>query len=332
METGRARMQLMVDTRENWYKTNPILLSGEIGLEKLPISSKSNFAVKIGDGMTEWRLLPYIAFENVGNTLVQSCTQAEYDAMEKHDVKTVYYATDESGNVKQYLGDIELSSGKPAAATASMSLLALCGESICAGYYPENKWNFWQETNNNVKTTATVTATPSADCLLLATVMHRGENVSIDGEEWQKLVTTPTMVDDTTVQYITVWVKRVSKGTYDITVNQDNSARMSLKAIVLYNAESLNVVDNMVIDTFPKIPTTKTVPCRRLYLLSSIYATNVNAISVNSELNDLRKAEEVRFSAFYDYENNNLSVPTFSYNGGGSYHANTANLITIEIK
>lgn len=111
METKRVRVQLSVDTRANWRNANPILLDGEIGLEKLPPSNKSNYAIKIGDGLTAWNSLPYIAFENVGNTLVQSCTQAEYDAMENHDVKTVYYATDESGKVKQYLGDIELASG-----------------------------------------------------------------------------------------------------------------------------------------------------------------------------------------------------------------------------
>jgi hypothetical protein len=108
METKRARVQLIVDTRANWSKANPILLYGEIGLEKLPPSNKSNYAIKIGDGITAWNNLPYIAFENEGNTLVQSCTQAEYDAMEKHDAKTVYYVTDESGTIYQYLGDIEV--------------------------------------------------------------------------------------------------------------------------------------------------------------------------------------------------------------------------------
>lgn len=123
METKRVRVQLSVDTRSNWIKANPILLDGEIGLEKLPPSNKSNYAIKIGDGITDWNHLPYIAFENVGNTLVQSCTQAEYDAMEKHDEKTVYYATDESGKVKQYLGDIELASGGDNSGTITINLL-----------------------------------------------------------------------------------------------------------------------------------------------------------------------------------------------------------------
>ena len=108
MESKRARVQFIVNTRDNWYKSNPVLLDGEIGLEKLPPSNKSNYAIKIGDGITDWNHLPYIAFENAGNMLVQSCTQAEYDAMEKHDEKTVYYVTDEYGKVHRYLGNIEI--------------------------------------------------------------------------------------------------------------------------------------------------------------------------------------------------------------------------------
>jgi hypothetical protein len=53
----KARIRNMVDTTANWNATNPILLSGEIGVEITP-DKRTKF--KIGDGVTAWNLLDYM--------------------------------------------------------------------------------------------------------------------------------------------------------------------------------------------------------------------------------------------------------------------------------
>ena len=50
------------DTYENWTKNNPVLLNSEIGYDS------TNKKIKIGDGITEWNLLPYYA----GDVKIQS--------------------------------------------------------------------------------------------------------------------------------------------------------------------------------------------------------------------------------------------------------------------
>lgn len=42
------------DTAVNWHTRNPVLADGEPGYEK------DSRRLKIGDGITTWRLLPYI--------------------------------------------------------------------------------------------------------------------------------------------------------------------------------------------------------------------------------------------------------------------------------
>ena len=124
MATERARIQAIVDTKANWNQINPILLNGEVGLEINP-NGDSNFNMKIGDGMTAWNLLPYIAFSASAQTVATiALTQEEYDAMESHDPMTAYFVTDESGNVTQYLGDAKLSSGSSMAAGAATVMIS----------------------------------------------------------------------------------------------------------------------------------------------------------------------------------------------------------------
>jgi len=48
-----AIIRLRRDTAENWYLVNPILLSGEPGIEI------NTGWMKMGDGETAWRDLPY---------------------------------------------------------------------------------------------------------------------------------------------------------------------------------------------------------------------------------------------------------------------------------
>ena len=45
------------------------------------------------------------------------CTQTEYDAMETHGEKTLYFVSDTSGKITMYLGEIEMKSGQGTAGT-----------------------------------------------------------------------------------------------------------------------------------------------------------------------------------------------------------------------
>lgn len=54
-----ARIQLLIDTTAHWQASNPILLSGEIGLE---IKPNHEIAFKVGNGTTSWNLLDYAVF------------------------------------------------------------------------------------------------------------------------------------------------------------------------------------------------------------------------------------------------------------------------------
>lgn len=199
---------------------------------------------------------------------------------------------------------------------------------------PMNRWNFWQETNDNAKTTATLTATPTASCLLVAAVMHRGDTVSIGGDGWTKVIDGKWTTIGISDQQITVWTKPVSAGTYSVTVTQPEE-RMSMKLIALYGAAGLTVVDDALLATVPYTPAAKTGK-RRLYALSSKYASAAdnppNAVTVSYSGIDLRIASELRFSAFYDYDTESSAVPSFSYFDSNYYVANSMNALVFDIE
>lgn len=48
-----VKLRLRSDSAGNWLKTNPVLLLGEIGFEQ------DTGRIKIGDGKSVWRTLPY---------------------------------------------------------------------------------------------------------------------------------------------------------------------------------------------------------------------------------------------------------------------------------
>lgn len=58
MVTKSKRFSQLVDTTANWERTNPILIDGEIGIEKCSNGGKK---IKVGDGMTAWKNLKYIS-------------------------------------------------------------------------------------------------------------------------------------------------------------------------------------------------------------------------------------------------------------------------------
>lgn len=200
-------------------------------------------------------------------------------------------------------------------------------------FMPYSGWTWWQETNDDAKTTATVTATvtpaPTAPCLLVVAAMHR-DTVSIEGDGWTKVVDSQSAIGTDINQQITVWKKHVSAGEYTITVNQNSSVRMSVKSIMLYNASDITLIDNTVLASVPHTPAAKTGK-RRLYLLSSVYASSNYSITASYSGIDLKSANELRFSAFYDYEPDVSAVPSFSYSSS-NYTANSINALVFDIE
>lgn len=201
---------------------------------------------------------------------------------------------------------------------------------------PVNRWNFWQETDDDAKTTATVTATPTASCLLVAAVMHRDETVSISGDGWTKVVDSQAAnLDGSYNQWITVWTKPVAAGSHSVTFTQASEVRMSLKLFALYQAASLKLIDNTVLASVPYTPAAKNGK-RRLYLLSSVNgvaSSSASDYAITSTYSgiDLRSANENRFSAFYDYEPDVSAVPSFSFYSSG-YYANSMNALVFDIE
>lgn len=202
-----------------------------------------------------------------------------------------------------------------------------------ARFVPMTRWNFWQETDDNVKTTATLTATPTASCLLVAAVMHR-DTVSFGGDGWTKVIDGKWTTTGSYDQQITVWTKSVSAGTHSVTVTQSSEVRMSIKLIALYGAAGLTVVDDAVLASVPYTPDAKTGK-RRLYALSSVNAPlgddPPNAVTASYSGIDLRTAGELRFSAFYDYNTESSAVPSFSYSQS-NYTANSMNALVFDIE
>lgn len=211
--------------------------------------------------------------------------------------------------------------------SAALFTDGILAKTVDAEYIPLNRWNYWQETNDDVKTKATVTATPTAACILVAACMHR-DTVNIEGDGWTKLI--ESEIKDDVQQRMTVWYKAIEAVQTTVTVNQSSEARMSLKCFALYNAAGLSVIDN-VLSLDGNFTPTPTTGKRRLYLLDSVYSGSGNALSASYQNIDLRSAEETRFSAWYDYQPEQHATPTFSTTVT-DYTANTAGMLTIDIE
>ena len=59
--TVAKRLQLRHDTAANWVSVNPLLLSGETGIE-----TNTN-KVKLGNGVLHWNDLPYFPDTSIGS-------------------------------------------------------------------------------------------------------------------------------------------------------------------------------------------------------------------------------------------------------------------------
>ena len=196
---------------------------------------------------------------------------------------------------------------------------------------PWDFWDIWSSNEEDAKSTATINVTPSMNCLLMVAVMHRG-TVTIAGDGWTKVVTSqPALDNGAGVQWITVWTKNVPAGSYSVTVNQSQSARMGLKVIAFYSDNvSVSIAEDHAIAAFPYTPTAKTGK-RRLYLLSSVWTTSGStAIQATSYGNlDLQLSYGVRFTMCWDYLPEIAITPTFTYVSG--YNTNSANSLVLDI-
>ena len=201
----------------------------------------------------------------------------------------------------------------------------------CVEYMPDGKWIYVQETNDNEKTSASVTVQAPAHGLLVAAVMSRS-TPSISGDGWTKVVDGEVNND----QRITVWSKPITSGTYTVQTSQSSNVRMSLKVFVLCGAASVTSVENktmwFVVGASSYAPVTASGK-RRLYLMSSFYGSNDGITPVFAAVDysglDLREANELRFAAFYDYQPELEITPHFTIDGGSGMSVCT--IVTLDI-
>ena len=78
MSEQSARIRMLYDTTTRWESANPILLKGEMGVED---KGGQGFAIKFGDGMTNWNLLPYTTLSPNEIKQLKSDLQAQIDSI-----------------------------------------------------------------------------------------------------------------------------------------------------------------------------------------------------------------------------------------------------------
>ena len=198
------------------------------------------------------------------------------------------------------------------------------------------KMQYWQETTDD-KTLCSLTVEPIKPCLLVVAVMHRSKSsdgsVTLNSDGWNHVITSAGIDSTNRNQRIDIFTKHVDTGSYNITSNPPNNGGIaSMKAFALFDADSVSVVDNYWAHNVPIIPT-PTTGKRRLYLLTSTYASwgsnppmAVELHSSNTKTNMLA-IEELRFSAFYDYELDG-KTPAFTY---CESYDNNMSILTLDI-
>lgn len=169
------------------------------------------------------------------------------------------------------------------------------------------KWSYVQETNDNAKTSSTLTPNVGENALMIVACMHRDSAVSIDGDDWTLVTTTPAINLN---QQITVWKKTVTPGTYTVTTSQSSSVRMSLKVIVIPGGSDVSVTES--IDASNPVTASSPTGHPRLYLLSKAYAINEDSSVTWSCTENLKSATEKRFAAYFDNDSQSTRTPTFS--------------------
>ena len=311
------------------------------------INATDEIAEDYVDILESWRADIEGVKSSIGNMAFEIITKSAYDELGAVELNKAYYVVDENtGKVTLYLGGIALAGGTDISGDAVLVANGAVGDVGVADYATTTLWNYWQEDNSDAKTSTTITASPTAECMMLVCVMHQSTSatpykISVDGETWEESgsgwerIATSQQInrisDDGFYQYISVWKKPLEKGTYDITVQQAEELKMSVKAIAIYNTSNISVVNNEIAEAVPITPTGANGN-RRLYLLSSgVVKSGTDAIEATypDEL-DMKSAQEEGFTAFYDYQPEIEATPSFNFCDADNYIANTINLISIE--
>ena len=186
-------------------------------------------------------------------------------------------------------------------------------ECVAGSYNDAGGIIFVQENNDDAKTEATLTITVPSRSYLVASAMHRSTPLSISGDGWTTIGTAgPT---GTYSQCLTAYGKIVESGTYTVKFTQPESVRLSAKLIVFPDITGLTLVETYsevgaASHTFPAKSNKK-----RLYLASSSLARG-SIISVGFSGFPATVMDELRYSAFYSYLNDN-SVESISYTNPG---------------
>ena len=98
-----TKLQIRNDSSENWLEVNPILDMAEIGYET------TTNKIKVGDGMTAWKELPYLKGESYNDTAIkQEISSINTTLEEKADKESVY--TKEEIEELKYIDEEELAS------------------------------------------------------------------------------------------------------------------------------------------------------------------------------------------------------------------------------
>ena len=98
-----TKLQIRNDSSENWLEVNPILDMAEIGYET------TTNKIKVGDGMTAWKDLPYLKGESYNDTAIkQEISSIKTILEEKADKESVY--TKEEIEELKYIDEEELAS------------------------------------------------------------------------------------------------------------------------------------------------------------------------------------------------------------------------------
>lgn len=71
-----VRILIRNDTTENWTSENPILMKGELGIEKL---ANGSYMMKVGDGTSQWSSLKYVGSPVEVKTTAPTTTDSNYN-------------------------------------------------------------------------------------------------------------------------------------------------------------------------------------------------------------------------------------------------------------
>ena len=71
-----VRILIRNDTTQNWTSENPVLMKGELGIEKL---ANGSYMMKVGDGTSQWSSLKYVGSPVEVKTVAPTTTDSNYN-------------------------------------------------------------------------------------------------------------------------------------------------------------------------------------------------------------------------------------------------------------